>query len=160
MIDVKTISALAEDFLDGTPGFLVDVQVSAGNVIRISLDNDNRTSIEDCMALSRHIEGSLDRDEEDFSLDVGSPGLDQPIKVLRQYRKLIGKQVMVLPNVGKKVEGELVSIEEVDGGVKSLVLKTREKKRIEGRKAKQWVEEEHSFNTCELEWTKVIISFK
>ena len=84
MIDVKTISALAEDFLDGTPGFLVDVQVAVGNVIRISLDNDNRTSIEHCMALSRHIEGSLDRDEEDFSLDVGSPGLDQPIKVLRQ----------------------------------------------------------------------------
>ena len=160
MIDVKTISALAEDFLDGTPGFLVDVQVAAGNVIRISLDNDNRTSIEDCMALSRHIEGSLDRDEEDFSLDVGSPGLDQPIKVLRQYRKLIGKQVMVLPNVGKKVEGELVSIEEEDGGVKSLVLKTREKKRVEGRKAKQWVEEEQSFNTCDLDWTKVIISFK
>ena len=71
MIDVKTISALAEDFLDGTPGFLVDVQVASGNVIRISLDNDNRTSIENCMALSRHIEGFLDRDEEDFSLDVG-----------------------------------------------------------------------------------------
>lgn len=160
MIDVKTISALAEDFLDGTPGFLVDVQVAAGNVIRISLDNDNSTSIENCMALSRHIEGFLDRDEEDFSLDVGSPGLDQPIKVLRQYRKLIGKQVMVLPNYGKKVEGELVSIEEEDGSVKSFVLNTREKKRIEGRKAKQWVEEELSFNTCDLEWTKVIISFK
>ena len=160
MIDVKTISALAEDFLDGTSGFLVDVQVAVGNVIRISLDNDNRTSIEDCMALSRHIEGLLNRDEEDFSLDVGSPGLDQPIKVLRQYRKLIGQQVMVLLNVGKKLEGELVSIEEEEGEFKSLVLKTREKKRIEGRKAKQWVEEKHFFNNCDLEWTKVIISFK
>ena len=67
---------------------------------------------------------------------------------------------MVLPRVGKKVEGELVSVQEEEGEVKSLVLKTREKKRIEGRKAKQWVEEEHSFDACDLEWTKVIISFK
>lgn len=160
VIDAKTIRQMSEDYLEGTPGFVVDVHVAAGNVIRISLDNDNSTSIENCMALSRHIEGSFDREEEDFSLDVGSPGLDQPLKVLRQYKKLIGKQVMVLPRVGKKVEGELVSVQEEEGKVKSLVLKTREKKRIEGRKAKQWVEEEHSFDACDLEWTKVIISFK
>ena len=160
VIDTKTIRKMSEEFLEGTPGFVVDVHVAVGNVIRISLDNDNRTSIEDCMALSRHIEGSFDREEEDFSLDVGSPGLDQPIKVLRQYKKLIGKQVMVLPKVGKKIEGELISIEDSEGEMSSLVLKTREKKRIEGRKAKQWVEEEHTFNASELEWTKVIISFK
>jgi len=160
VIDTKTIRKMSEEFLEGTPGFVVDVHVAVGNVIRISLDNDNRTSIEDCMALSRHIEGSFDREEEDFALDVGSPGLDQPIKVLRQYKKLIGKKVMVLPKVGKKIEGELISIEDSEGEMSSLVLKTREKKRIEGRKAKQWVEEEHTFNASELEWTKVIISFK
>ncbi len=160
MIDVKTISKMAEEFLDGTPGFLVDVIVAAGNVIRISLDNDNNTSIENCMALSRHIEGSLDREEEDFSLDVGSPGLDQPLKALRQYKKFIGNHVIVLPKVGKKIEGELMRIEEDAGEMSDLVLKTREKKRIEGRKAKQWVEEEHTFNACDLEWTKVKISFK
>ena len=160
MIDVKTISKMAEEFLDGTPGFLVDVSVAAGNVIRISLDNDNNTSIENCMALSRHIEGSLDREEEDFSLDVGSPGLDQPLKALRQFKKIIGKQVIILPKVGKKIEGELMSIEEEAGEMSGLVLKTREKKRIEGRKAKQWVEKEHPFNACDLEWTKVKISFK
>ena len=112
------------------------------------------------MALSRHIEGSLDREEEDFSLDVGSPGLDQPLKALRQYNKFIGKQVIVLPKVGKKIEGELMRIEEDAGEMSGLVLKTREKKRIEGRKAKQWVEEEHPFSACDLEWTKVKISFK
>ncbi len=160
VIDTKTIRKMSEDFLKGTPGFVVDVHVAAGNVIRVSLDNDNRTSIEDCMALSRHIEGSFDRDEEDFSLDVGSPGLDQPLKVLRQYKKLIGKQVMVLPKIGKKIEGELMSIEDSEGEMVSLVLKTREKKRIEGRKAKQWVEEDHTFNASDIEWTKVIISFK
>ncbi len=160
MIDAKTVHQLANEFLDGGSGFVVDIKVASGNAIRIDLENDDRTSIEDCVALSRHIEGSFDREEEDFSLDVGSPGLDKPLKVLRQYLKLIGKQVSVNPKDGKKMEGELVNIEEENGEVKGLVLKTREKKRIEGRKAKQWVEEEHRFQASDIEWTKVIISFK
>jgi ribosome maturation factor RimP len=160
MIDVKTISKMAEEFVEGTPSFVVDVKVAAGNVIRISLDNDGSTSIENCMALSRHIEGFLDREEDDFSLDVGSPGLDQPLKVVRQFKKIIGKQVIVLPKLGKKIEGELIKIDEEEGEMSGLVLKTQEKKRIEGRKAKQWVEEEHQFDACDLEWTKVKISFK
>jgi len=160
VINARTVHQLANEFLDGGSGFVVDIKVASGNVIRIDLENDDRTSIEDCVALSRHIEGSFDREEEDFSLDVGSPGLDKPLKVLRQYIKLIGKQVSVNPMEGKKMEGELVNIEEENGEVKGLVLKTREKKRIEGRKAKQWVEEEHRFQASDIEWTKVIISFK
>ncbi|MDA0732273.1 MAG: ribosome assembly cofactor RimP [Bacteroidetes bacterium] len=160
MINAKKIQLLAEEFLEGTSAFLVDVKVASGNVIRISLENDDRTSITDCVALSRHIEGSFDREEEDFSLDVGSPGLDQPLKVLRQYLKIVGKQIAVNPIEGKKLEGELVSVEEDEGEFVGLVLKTREKKRIEGRKATEWVDEEHQFQAGELEWTKVIISFK
>ena len=160
MINAKKIQFLAEEFLEGTSAFLVDVKVASGNVIRISLENDDRTSITDCVALSRHIEGSFDREEEDFSLDVGSPGLDQPLKVLRQYLKIIGKQIAVNPLDGKKMQGELVSVEENEGEFVGLVLKTREKKRIEGRKAMEWVEEEHQFQAGDIEWTKVIISFK
>jgi len=160
VINARTVHQLANEFLDGGSGFVVDIKVASGNAIRIDLENDDRTSIEDCVALSRHIEGSFDREEEDFSLDVGSPGLDKPLKVLRQYLKLIGKQVSVNPKDGKKMEGELVNIEEENGEVKGLVIKTREKKRIEGRKAKQWVEEEHRFQASDIEWTKVIISFK
>ncbi len=160
MINAKKIQILAEEFLEGTSAFLVDVKVASGNVIKIALENDDSTSITDCVELSRHIEGSFDREEEDFSLDVGSPGLDQPLKVLRQYLKIIGKQIAVNPIEGKKLEGELVSVEEEEGELKSLVLKTREKKRIEGRKAKEWVDEEHQFQAGEIEWTKVIISFK
>ncbi|MGY8916751.1 MAG: ribosome assembly cofactor RimP [Flavobacteriales bacterium] len=160
MINVKKIRQLAEDFLEGSPGFIVDVKVASGNVIRIALENDDRTSITDCVELSRHIEGSFDREEEDFSLDVGSPGLDQPLKVLRQYLKIIGKQIAVNPIDGKKIEGELMSVEEEEGEFMGLVLKTREKIRIEGRKAREWVDEEHQFKADDLEWTKVIISFK
>ena len=160
MINAKKIQFLAEEFLEGTSAFLVDVKVASGNVIRISLENDDRTSITDCVALSRHIEGSFDREEEDFSLDVGSPGLDQPLKVLRQYLKIVGKQIAVNPLDGKKMEGELMSVEEDEGEFVGLVLKTREKKRIEGRKATEWVYEEHHLQAGDIEWTKVIISFK
>ena len=160
MIDPKTIRRLADEFLEGASGFVVDVKVASGNVIKIALENDGTTSIKECVALSRHIEGSFDREEEDFALDVGSPGLDQPLKVLRQYLKLIGKQITVNPIEGKKIQGELLSIEEEEGVVGGLVLKTREKKRVEGRKSKQWVEEELQFKVEDLEWTKVIISFK
>ena len=160
MINAKKIQDLAEEYLDGTPGFLVDVKVANGNVIRIALENDDRTTISDCVSLSRHIEGAFDREQEDFSLDVGSPGLDQPLKVLRQYLRIIGKQIVVNPIDGKKIEGELVSVEEDEGEFKGLVLKTLEKKRIEGRKAKEWVEEKHQFQAGDIEWTKVIISFK
>jgi ribosome maturation factor RimP len=160
VINAKKIQILAEEFLEGTSAFIVDVKVASGNVIRISLENDDRTSITDCVELSRHIEGSFDREEEDFSLDVGSPGLDQPLKVLRQYLKIIGKQIAVNLIEGKKIQGELVSVEEDEGEFKSLVLKTREKKRIEGRKATEWVDEEHQFQAGDIEWTKVIISFK
>jgi ribosome maturation factor RimP len=160
VINAKKIQILAEEFLEGTSAFLVDVKVASGNVIKIALENDDSTSITDCVELSRHIEGSFDREEEDFSLDVGSPGLDQPLKVLRQYLKVIGKQIAVNPIEGKKMQGELVSVEEEEGELKSLVLKTREKKRIKGRKATEWVDEEHQFQAGDIEWTKVIISFK
>jgi len=160
VINAKKIQILAEEFLEGTSAFLVDVKVASGNVIKIALENDDSTSITDCVELSRHIEGSFDREEEDFSLDVGSPGLDQPLKVLRQYLKIIGKQIAVNPIDGKKMQGELVSVEEEDGEFKGLTLKTREKKRIEGRKATEWVDEEHQFQAGDIEWTKVIISFK
>ena len=87
VIRTEDIRALAEAHLEGTPGFLVDVVVSDGSNIRVIVDHDENTSIEFCMGLSRHIEGSLDREVQDFSLDVTSPGLDQPLKLHRQYLK-------------------------------------------------------------------------
>jgi ribosome maturation factor RimP len=155
MITAQQIRELAEPFLDGTPGFLVDVRVSEGNAIRVLLDNDGSTSIEDCMALSRYLESKLDRDAVDFSLDVSSPGLTEPLVLDRQYRKNIGRNVQVKPMGGSKVEGELTAV--ADGEIEITV---REKRRIEGRKAKEWVEEKMRWQIQDLDWTKVTISFK
>ena len=154
VIRTEDIRALAEAHLEGTPGFLVDVVVSDGSNIRVIVDHDENTSIEFCMGLSRHIEGSLDREVQDFSLDVTSPGLDQPLKLHRQYLKNVGRDVAVMPVEGAKIEGELKAVEE-----DHFVVQTREKRRIEGRKAKAWVEEDHRFTFADVHWTKVIISF-
>jgi ribosome maturation factor RimP len=155
MITASTIREIAESHLEGTPGFIVDVHVSEGNHIKVLLDHDVSTSIEDCMALHRHLESSLDRDVEDFSLDVSSPGLDQPLKMQRQYVKNIGRSVQVKPVEGPKVEGELVRVDD-----EAITLKIREKRRIDGRKAKEWVEEEQVWPFAQIASTKVVISFK
>lgn len=155
MIQERIVRELAESFLQEGTGFVVDVRVREGNAISVLLDDDQGASIEKCIALSRHLEGALDREAEDFSLDVSSPGLDQPLRLLRQYHKNVGREVQVKIKNAGKVEGVLIAATE-----ETVTLKTREKKRIEGRKAKEWVEEEHTFALEDLDWTKVQISFK
>jgi ribosome maturation factor RimP len=107
MIQKKTIIELAEDFLSGSENYLIDVLVSTTNKIRVLIDNDAHVSIQDCIALSRHIESSLDREQEDFELEVSSPGIDQPIKKDRQFLKHEGKQLEILKTDGVKITGTL-----------------------------------------------------
>ena len=134
---------------------MVDVRVSEGNAISILLDDDEGTSIAKCIALSRHLEDELDRDAEDFSLDVSSPGLDQPLKMHRQEQKNIGRDVQLKIRDAGKVAGKLIAATEDE-----IIIQIREKRRIEGRKAKEWVEEDHAYALEVLDWTKVQVSFK
>ena len=155
MIQKKTIRKLVEEKIEGTDCFIVDITVGAGNAIRVLLDKDSGTSITDCVAVSRHIEGNLDREEEDFELSVMSPGLDYPLSSERQYRKNIGREVKVTTQEGKVFKGELVVVDS-----KGILLTSRTKERIEGRKAKQWVDHEDRLEFNEIKETKIIISFK
>jgi ribosome maturation factor RimP len=137
VIDVKTIEAMVAESISEEQ-FIVELRVDTANKIYIELDDRNGpVSIKDCMALSRAIEGQLDREVEDFALEVTSPGLDRPFRVFDQYRKNIGRQVKVKDVDGKVIKGLLKSADE-----KHITIETREKKRIEGRKAKQWITEE------------------
>ena len=90
--------------------FIVDITVGTGNSIEVLVDSDKGISIEDCVKINRHIEQNLDRDVEDFSLEVSSPGLTQPFKHLRQYQKNIGKKVELVARSGEKEEGILKSV--------------------------------------------------
>lgn len=108
MIDKNHIRNLTEAALLEKPNhFVVDIKVSASNAIKVFIDCDSFVSIDDCVLVSRFIEKNLDRDKEDFELEVSSPGMDQPFKVLRQYTKNIGRKVRVVDVNGQEFKGEL-----------------------------------------------------
>ena len=107
MIDKEVVCRLVEEKLASSSYYLVDVTVAPGNVITVEIDNDEAVSIDDCAELSRYIEERLDRDVEDYELEVGSAGITSPFKVLRQYIKNIGNEVEIQLKNGPRVTGIL-----------------------------------------------------
>lgn len=83
--------------------FLVDITVTPDDRIVVEIDHAEGVWIEDCVDLSRFIESRLSREEEDYELEVGSAGIGQPFKVLRQYQNHVGKDVEVLTADGRKL---------------------------------------------------------
>lgn len=154
MISDIHIRELAETALEGTESFLVDVHVTPMNKIIVLIDRDGGVNIRQCVEVSRFIEKSLDREAEDFELEVSSAGLDQPFKVLRQYLKNMGKEVDVKLKDGKKIKGNLVAATE-----EGITIQQINKERIEGRKAKLSVEKNIEIKFPEIKETKVVIKF-
>ncbi len=155
MIEKNVISQLVEDKLALSGSYLVDVVVKPGNLIVVEIDNDEGVNIDDCVELSRYIEAHLDRDKEDFELEVSSAGITSPFKVLRQYIKNIGKEVEVQLKNGTKWKGLLKS---ADG--QGIVITVEKQVKPEGKKRKVTVQEDLSYTFDEIKYTKYIISFK
>ena len=132
MIKEKQIRKLAEHELEGSDNYVVEVMVKSGNRIRIFIDSDHEISVDVCIALSRAIEGSLDREEEDFELMVSSAGLDQPFIMLRQYKKYLNRQVNVQLLDGSKLSGILTHSDEDHITIKPLITKGKHKALEEG----------------------------
>ncbi|MBR0072249.1 MAG: ribosome assembly cofactor RimP [Bacteroidales bacterium] len=109
-MDKVTVLGLIKDKLEGTDKFLVDLRISNDNRINVAIDGDNGITIDDCVELSRYIEKSLNRDEEDFELNVASAGLDSPLKLHRQYVKNIGRFLAITTNDGEKTTGKLMQV--------------------------------------------------
>lgn len=154
MINKEQIEAIAQQYIED-PMFLVDVVVRPGNIIVVEIDSDESISIEDCIALSRSIESQLDRDIEDFELEVGSAGITAPFKLARQYKKNIGNEVEVLSKAGQKLSGLLK-----DATDTSFTVSTVKKIKVEGAKKKTEVEEDLTFSYEEVKYTKYLIRFK
>jgi ribosome maturation factor RimP len=93
--------------LEGTDKYLVNLKITPDNRIFVDIDGDNGVNIDDCIALSRAIESNLNRDEEDFELNVSSAGADQPLKLQRQYVKNVGRELEVVTFDGERTEGTL-----------------------------------------------------
>lgn len=127
MIRKETIVQLVDEFIKDSANYLIDVQVSTSNKIRVYIENDEHVSIQDCIAISKHIESNLDREKEDFELEVSSPGIDQPFKKQRQYQKYQGKDVELLLNSGEKTQGKLLGLE--DGVISIIPFQGKDKKK-------------------------------
>ncbi len=155
MIEKKKVTELCEEWLEGKEYFLVDASVDADNRIVVEIDHKDGVWIEDCCELSRFIEDHLDRDVEDFELEVGSAGIGQPLKVLQQYVNHVGSEVEVLTAQGKKMQGRLTAAD-----AEGFTLVTQEKQRLEGKKRPQLVDVEHRFGYDDVKWVKAVIDFK
>jgi len=153
MIEEVFVKSVIEDFLIDTDKFPVAVEIKPGNKIVVEIDGDEKgISIDDCIALTKHIESKLDRDVEDYELEVGSSGIGQPFKLLRQYKKNIGNEVEVLTRKGEKLSGIL---KEADDD--KVILTVEKRIKPEGSKRKVTIEEDLTFAYDEIKYAKYII---
>ncbi len=154
MIDRETVKELVEEMLDDKM-FVVEISVNERNIINVFVDSFEGLTIDQCIAISRHVEHSFDREEEDFELQVSSPGLTESFKVTQQYKKYIGRPVEVKTLDGEKMEGVIT---EADND--KFVLETSTRERLEGSKKKQLVVKQHHLKYNEIKSAKAVISFK
>lgn len=134
--------------------FLVDLKISDDKSIKIILDGDKEVNVKDCIDISRSMEGALDRDQEDFSLEVASAGVGSPLKFPRQYHKNLGRKLEVISTEGLKFEGDLTHVKE---DAIELQWKQRETKRI--GKGKVTVTKKKTILFDEISQAKVMIKF-
>lgn len=141
--------ALAED----TALFLIELTFLPGNKIQVVVDGDTGISLKECIRISRNIDQNLDREEEDFGLEVTSPDIAEPLKVLRQYQKNLNRILKVKTNDGV-LEGTLTEV--TDTHI-VLAWKAREPKPI--GKGKVTVEKTATIAHKEITEAKVKIIF-
>jgi len=153
MIEETVLKEIVNDFLKSSENYLVDIKIKPDNMIIIEIDNDRAVSIDDCIALSTYIESKLNRDKEDYALEVSSAGIGQAFKIQRQYRKNIGNAVEVLTKSGIKHIGILKAADE-----NKIILTIQKQVKPEGAKRKVTVEEDLTFLYEEIKHAKY--SFK
>lgn len=155
MINKETVNQIVDEFLLGKNMFLVDVQVTPDNHISVEIDAMHGVSLNDCVDLNRFIEAKLDRELEDYELEVSSAGLTEPFKVWKQYVKNVNKEVEVVLYNGLKINGFLKNVTpdycEIELERK---IKTDESKR------KTLIKEIQTFNYQDIKTIKLIIRFK
>lgn len=149
------VKKLLNAFLEGRQDlFLIDLKISVGNDIVVILDGDNGVTLQDCLDASRAVENNLDREEEDFSLQVMSVGLSEPLSSERQYRKNIGRKLEILLLDDTQVEGKLLAVSE-----KNITLQLKYRKKKDIGKGKMTVVEERQISYSEIKKAKVKIKF-
>ncbi|RCU44056.1 ribosome assembly cofactor RimP [Chryseobacterium lacus] len=149
------IERLLEDFLKNREDlFLIDLKISANDDVTIILDGDEGVTLQDCLDASRAVEFNMDREAHDFSLQVMSAGLSEPLSMPRQFKKNIGRSLDILLQNDTRIEGELTKVEE-----DSITLLLRYRKPKEIGKGKIDVEEEKIIQFQDIKKALVTIKF-
>ena len=149
----KVNTLLVEALQEKPTLFLIDLTITDAFKVIITLDDDNGVVLQDCIDISRVIEGNLDREEQDFSLEVASVGVGSPLKMVRQYKKNIGRTLIVTTNT-EKIEAELV-----DANEDFIILswEAREPKKV--GKGKETVQKEQQIPYTEIKEAVVTVTF-
>ncbi len=149
----KVINLLEEGLLEKPSLFLVDLNISDSYKITVTLDGDSGVVLQDCIDISRLIDNNLDREEQDFSLEVASAGVSTPLKLVRQYKKNIGRTLIV------KTATQTIEAKLEDASNESIVLSwtAREPKKI--GKGKETVQHRQEFPYSEIKEAIVTIIF-
>ncbi len=131
---IKSVESLVQALLEGEKDyFLVDIRIKPTNNVKVFIDGDQGISIEKCVQYNRALYKKLEESglfpDGDFSLEVSSPGLDEPLKLLRQYRKNVGRQVELVLQDGSKMEGRLLEVSE-DGVIVEETKGKNKKKEV------------------------------
>ena len=133
----------------GTTIFMVDVKVNSANKISVEVDKPEGITIDDCVTISRAIESGLDRETEDFELEVSSPGLTEPFKVMEQYHKNYGQQVDVVMRDGQKISGLLQQTSD-----EGIILEVETKIREAGQKRPKTVKQTVAVKFSDIKTTR------
>jgi len=149
----KVIKLVKEAVEENNALFLIDLKFSEDNGILVVVDGDDGVPLNECIRISRHVEHNLDREEEDFSLEVTTPNITYPLVNVRQYNKNIDRTLKVRTET-EKFEGKLIEVNENNI---TLHWKAREPKPI--GKGKITVEKQQTIPLSEIKQAKVKIVF-
>lgn len=149
----KVLELLEEALKEKPSLFLVDLSINDQFKVMVTLDGDNGVNLQDCIDISRAIDNNLDREEQDYSLEVASGGVSSPLKMVRQYKKNIGRTLKV------KTETETIEAKLEDANEENITLSwtAREPKKI--GKGKETVEHQRDVPYSEIKEAIVTIIF-
>lgn len=154
MITKEKIHELIDAFIGAKEMFIVQLEISASNKIALVVDSMKGVGIDDCVDLSRLIESGLDREVEDFEMEVASAGIGVPFRVIQQYHKNIGKDIEIVLRKGLKIKGILLSVDD-----KGFNISFEQKVKIEDKKKKQLLVENKYFTFEETSKVYNLIKF-
>ena len=149
----KVNDLLTEVLLDKPTVFLIDLTITDSFKIIVNIDGDNGVALQDCIDISRTIENNLDREEQDFSLEVASVGVGSPLKMVRQYKKNVGR-TLIVKLATQTIEAELV---EANDNFIILSWKAREPKKI--GKGKETVQKRQEIPYTDIKEAIVTVTF-